>query len=369
MNLPIAQISHLCMIFILGIPFELPAQTDNDNIENRVEILEDTPIRSFTNGNSVQWKCVDEKLTGKCIKYHNDQWFYFKALHGPVQFINISKQECRDIWGVQLVVIEGIPCETETYQIKSCISLGTQDDIFATLDNLESGKEYLLNIDGYLHDFCQFEMELSLTPKGLPATQTIQLEASGYTQNDSLKYFWITPDSLLKSVSSYSLFKRKSNEFKFRFLRTFPARLDSYGEPINEYYYAEILTGENDPWTYKLVADISGLAFTVDEFSTRSNSHKGVSARHRIYPDISYQKKMKLEITLTDYVLGIALEQMSIHYFPRDFKPVYFDVTEYIDLGVTRFQIIVKNVDTGKREYLDYEYQRGVGVEKMRGKQ
>ena len=34
-------------------------------------------ITSNTTGCTVQRACVDERLTGKCIEYHNDQWFEF----------------------------------------------------------------------------------------------------------------------------------------------------------------------------------------------------------------------------------------------------------------------------------------------------
>jgi hypothetical protein len=364
MNLRIARISHLCTIFILGISPNLIAQTNNDNIEDRVEILEDTPIQSFTNGNSVQWNCVDEKLTGKCIKYHNDQWFYFIALDAPVQYINISNQKCRDIWGVQLVLIEGIPCQTETYQIKSCISLGTQDDMFVTLDNLEPGKEYLLNVDGYLHDFCHFKMELSLTPHGLPVVQTIQIEASSPVRQDTLNYFWITPDSLMQSVTSYALYRRKTNEFKFSLIKMFPARQDAHGEIRKEYEYVEILTGENQPWSYKLIASIGNTGNTVDEFSAQGLSK--VKTRYKIYPEIDLKKNAKLEILLTDYVLGVTLENLSIEYFPRDFKPIYFDVTEYIELGVKRFHLEIKNLDTKELFRVEYEYSKEEGLKKVR---
>ncbi|RZK33041.1 MAG: hypothetical protein EOO57_14025, partial [Hymenobacter sp.] len=53
------------------------AQVANDNIENRRLLRAEETITSTTTGCTVQPSCVDERLTGKCIEYHNDQWFEF----------------------------------------------------------------------------------------------------------------------------------------------------------------------------------------------------------------------------------------------------------------------------------------------------
>jgi len=54
------------------------AQVPNDNLENRRLLAPEEVITSSTVGCTVQRACVDERLTGKCIEYHNDQWFEFR---------------------------------------------------------------------------------------------------------------------------------------------------------------------------------------------------------------------------------------------------------------------------------------------------
>ena len=69
--------------------------------------------------------------------------------------------------GVQIVVLQGEPCHVETYEILTCVSLANQDDIYIELNSLQTQQNYYINIDGYLHDYCGFEIEVSQYAKGL----------------------------------------------------------------------------------------------------------------------------------------------------------------------------------------------------------
>ncbi|HLK98373.1 MAG TPA: hypothetical protein VK364_11445, partial [Hymenobacter sp.] len=57
--------------------FSAQAQVANDDIERRQVLQLEQPVSSNTTDCTVQWSAVDEKLTGRCIEYHNDQWFEF----------------------------------------------------------------------------------------------------------------------------------------------------------------------------------------------------------------------------------------------------------------------------------------------------
>src|SRR5688572_15159390 len=91
------------------------AQVPNNNIENRRTLKPEEIAISNTTNCTVQRSCVDESLTGKCVEYHNDQWFEFTPEVSGDYVVNISSQSCRDTRGVQLVVLTGKPCETKTY--------------------------------------------------------------------------------------------------------------------------------------------------------------------------------------------------------------------------------------------------------------
>ena len=66
------------------------AQVVNDNMENRRVVRAKETVASSTTGCTVQCSCMDERLTGKCIEYHNDQWFEFMLTISGRCFVNIG---------------------------------------------------------------------------------------------------------------------------------------------------------------------------------------------------------------------------------------------------------------------------------------
>ena len=84
-------------------------------MENRRVVRAEETVASSTTSCTVQRSCVEERLTGKCIEYHNDQWFEFTLTILGRYFVNIDGQKYRDVRGVQLVVSTGQPCQSATY--------------------------------------------------------------------------------------------------------------------------------------------------------------------------------------------------------------------------------------------------------------
>ena len=223
------------------------AQVANDNIENRRGLRLEETITSSTTGCTVQRSCVDERLTGKCIEYHNDQWFEFTPKTSGRYFVNISGQKCRDVRGVQLVVLTGQPCQPATYRVLSCTSLGTQDDVFVTLDSLRAGQAYLLDVDGYLKDFCQFTLQVSRTAAGMPVSYFPPSPTRVLpTASRVVALSWTLPDSLA-SASDCRVMRREIHEYRSTEIRRVPVRRDNYGRPDTAYAFADTLPG---PGTY-----------------------------------------------------------------------------------------------------------------------
>ncbi|MDB5236628.1 MAG: hypothetical protein JWR44_3621 [Hymenobacter sp.] len=219
------------------------AQVANDDIENRRKLRLDEVAASNTTGCTVQRSCVDERLTGKCIEYHNDQWFEFTPTVSGRYFINIGGQKCRDVRGVQLVVLTGQPCQPATYRVLSCTSLGTQDDVFVTLDSLRAGQPYLLDVDGYLKDFCQFSLQVSRQPQGMPVSYfppnpTRVLPTASHV----VELSWTVPDSLAAAPTCRVL-RREVHQYRSTEVRVVPVRRDTYGQPITTYAVADALPG------------------------------------------------------------------------------------------------------------------------------
>ena len=52
------------------------------------------------------------------------------------------------------------------------------------MDSLEIGKEYLVQVDGYLNDFCAFVIEVSDPQKGLRLVEKVTVQAGAEILND-----------------------------------------------------------------------------------------------------------------------------------------------------------------------------------------
>ncbi|UOR04260.1 hypothetical protein MUN82_15065 [Hymenobacter aerilatus] len=229
------------------------AQVPNDDIEQRRVLRLNEQITSTTTGCTVQWACVDKQLTGKCIEYHNDQWFEFTPLVSGRYYVNIGGQQCRDTRGVQLVVLTGKPCQPATYRVLSCTSLGSQDDVFVTLDSLQAGQPYLLEVDGYLKDFCQFALAVSERPQGRPAADEPPLSSVAPTDAKVVQLHWTLPDSL-GSVNRFRVVRREAAQFRSQPLATLEVGRTTYGTSDQSYSYTDTLTAPGR-YLYQVVAE------------------------------------------------------------------------------------------------------------------
>lgn len=251
----IFRFCYCALVQLLLLPVA-SAQVANDNIENRRVLKVEEVVTSSTTGCTVQRSCVDERLTGKCIEYHNDQWFEFTPRAAGRYFVNIGGQKCRDVRGVQLVVLTGQPCQTTTYRVLSCTSLGNQDDVFVALDSLRAGRPYLLNVDGYLKDFCQFTLQVSRTAAGMPVSYfppnpTRVLPTASHV----VELQWTLPDSLV-AAPAFRVLRREVHQYRSSEVRLVPVRRDTYGQPVTTYAVTDTLPGPGI-YDYQVVTSAS----------------------------------------------------------------------------------------------------------------
>ncbi|MCA8832838.1 hypothetical protein [Hymenobacter pini] len=227
-------------------------QVPNDDIARRLVLQVEKPVASTTTNCTVQWPCVDERLTGKCIEYHNDQWFEFTPSVSGSYFVNISGQQCRDTRGVQLVVLTGIPCQPATYRILSCTSLGSQDDVFVPLQGLQAGQVYLLNVDGYLRDYCRFNLAVSSTAYGLPAASLPPAPAAP-SASRVVTLHWTLPDSV-SSVARFRVWRREATAFRASSQAVVEVTRSTYGTAAPSYSWTDTVTAPGR-YLYQIIAE------------------------------------------------------------------------------------------------------------------
>lgn len=325
------------------------AQVINDSIAYRLELPLNQPLRSSTAHCTVEWACVDEQLTGKCIEYHNDQWFYFTAADIPTHYLTITRQDCREIRGVQLVLLTGEACRPETYQVLVCVSLASQEDIYLKAEALEAGKTYLLNIDGYLHDFCSFTIQYSDTPTGLPVNQSLakQLALKQLEETLEVQINWKAPASILDQTRHYELYRRERLEKKFSRTQTIPHLRNAYGLSQEHYSTTDTLP-EGGTYFYKLLARLE-------------NGEGSILAEGKLKVEEEDKERAVLEISIpfgpkTPYTILLfdAGNQQLLHrgkgVVSKKQQNLQIPVSRWQKKGVRLFRVVLVNDRKGEQK-------------------
>lgn len=207
------------------------AQVTNNDISSSSKLEPGVVIHSTTARNSVEWACVNKALTNKCLVYHNDQWFTFQPDRNGKFYLNISSQKCRDeMNGIQLVVIEGNPCQTKTYKLIHCLSQIRREDVFIELDSMKKDVTYLVNIDGFLGDYCEFDIWVDIKPNGLPTrTKNLDtLDVTVYGGKKHVQILWKVDERLAKQLSHFKVFRAEKSK-KMNPLRDVGIGANAYG--------------------------------------------------------------------------------------------------------------------------------------------
>jgi hypothetical protein len=319
-------------------------QVLNDAIEQRLPLALAQLITSSTVGCTVQRTCVDEKLTGKCVEYHNDQWFEFTPPVAGKYFLNVSGQQCRDTRGVQLVVLSGKPCEVASYQILSCTSLGTQDDVFITLNYLEAGKTYLLNLDGYLHDQCTFLLELSSEPKGLPA-----FNAPLFSANTPSSRFcvlkWTLPDTI--KAQQFKIMRRAASQFKSTQIGTVAAIRDTYGRLAPDYSFTDTLADSGD-YLYQVVAEGNEMPVMLLQQWQRYRKVSGQSPVWLNLPLEKFPNGADIAILVTEPGSGRVLRKVRFMRKKKDPDQSKLLISNWQQQGIRRIEVKISWLKEGK---------------------
>lgn len=330
-------------IIFLFITWFASAQAHNNNIEDRIQLFLDSgAYSSATDNSSVQWKCVNKKLTEKCLVYHNDQWFYFIPPVNGRYFLNVTRQQCRDKRGVQVLLIEGNPCVTSTYRLKHCTSFTNQDDTFIVLDSLLSGVEYLINIDGFLGDFCSFDIQFATQPRGFPADRTFAdtLDLKGSTQRGAVVLQWSVSQAMAATLDHMEIHRKQLSESRMTHVADSRMVSNALGAYQEQYTHEDTIQREGHYEYWILGAGHDGMRTLLDRVRVEF-THPPAEA---INPGIRYIIRWPFEMMegIVDVVVsdGVTNEPLasSVIAYGRH-ATVEFDVTNLVRSGHRFFKM------------------------------
>ena len=339
------QLLLLLLLFAASVSPAI-AQVANDNIENRCVLQTGETVTSSTTDCTVQRSCVDERLTGKCIEYHNDQWFEFTPKTSGRYFVNIGGQKCRDVRGVQLVVLTGEPCRPTTYRVLSCTSLGTQDDVFVTLDSLRAGQPYLLDVDGYLKDFCQFALQVSDRAVGMPAVPPPASLAGALPGSNRIIHLeWTLPDSLAATARCRVL-RRELREFRSSERARVPVGHNTLGGKPATYIATDTLPHPGY-YRYQIVADAGPdgqpPALLRQQWVSFSQLNPLLdhppAAPHVVLPLNKYPRNARLSVVISNPANGQVLLARQLVSKPGDKSQGWLPVSKWQDAGLEKIEV------------------------------
>jgi hypothetical protein len=347
-------------IFAIGIAFVswlgVTAQVANNTIHNRFQLTPDgETLNSNTAQSTVEWNCINKSLTKACLVYHNDQWFYFKTAIAGKYFLNISAQQCRNQQGVQLVVIEGNPCEVDTYRVLKCIPKIFQDDVFLELDSVKANTLYLVNIDGFLGDYCEFDIRLTTKPSGIPLLQTSMdtLNVQAALNKNLVTLQWHSTHGQLEQLAFFEIYRVKTGEHKSAFKGIVALQNNALGKYVEDYRFTDTLSVQGE-YQYKII----GVA--------RELENRWVLDRIKLRFDPQIRTKQfigRLPLSFTSNgAVGITIinahTDQALTFFSHPYSlPEVVDVnlTRFVNAGVTRFWIRARNTKT--KEVRQYTYR------------
>ena len=326
------------VLFSTNIAF---AQVVNDNIVGRSRLMLDSAaIHSSTDEATVEWTCINKALTSKCLIYHNDQWFTFVVPTGGLYYLNISSQRCRDAKGVQAIVIEGNPCEVATYKILHCIPQISQQDVFIELEGVKPHVRYLVNIDGFLGDFCNFSIRLSSHPEGLSrlATNLDTLNLVSVINDGEVTLRWTLPQTYSDNIKSFEIHRRSKGQSRDEMIGIVPAEFNALGVAQSNYTFIDTLSQENT-YSYEIVGILnSGIKEILDRHTVTFHRKNQIFSQ-TLDVMLDFKEGTDIRMLLIDKNRDKILRQSAFQFRKSHDHRQMIYVGNYIEMGIRIFTV------------------------------
>jgi len=350
------MVRRLLVFFGILMSLPLSAQVQNNNFKDRIHLTVDSPIlHSSTAKTTVEWECVNKALTNTCLVYHNDQWFYFVLDEAGDYYLNIQGQKCRDRRGVQVLIIEGNPCETANYRILECVSRGLQNDVFIPLQSLKAKTPYLINIDGFLGDYCDFEIQIATKPLGLPLNYDRKdtLEVKAVQKGKLVEIRWVVPRERIDMYNGFKVYKKKSSEARTTLNREMIIEKNTYGQPVLQYSFLDTLTAQGE-YTYTVFGihkeTLIPLMVSENKVSYFEKKAEPKPASEIIIPLNSSSENY--EVMVYDQTNLVVLTKYKTSIDASTSKQLKISIEEYTAKGLKSFMVLISDLMSGEaKEY------------------
>jgi hypothetical protein len=346
-TIPAEEISKTSENNISTIKQEANKSVVNDDASNAKHLIVNAnPYRSNTTQCTLEEKCINRLLTSKCLVYHNDQWFTFTTSDDSLYYIIIKNQNCRDINGVQLLVLDGILCQPSTYELMECVSTSTQDDIFVTLRKLKSNHTYIINLDGYLNDFCDFEIGVSSKLPDFNVDALYKTSVNYSINNGIVKFDWKLSEELQnKGVSHFEINRRFQSDKKYLKIKDVEVERTVDRNYLVDYTFTDTLLKEGT-YHYKVVAvSMDEKKFLIDELTFKGFPQ--IINPNVITLDLGWNENTKIKVEIYNWLNHQLLNSYTTKYTEKNFS---VDLNSFYTNEVMRLKVIITDSKGRKRE-------------------
>lgn len=337
------------------------AQVNNDNVANRIRLEPDAaPLQTTTASSTVEWGCLNQALTNKCLVYHNDQWYQFQVNEPQAYFLNISRLTCRSSNGIQIILIEGNPCETKNYRVLQCIRQIKNEEVFVPLGMVLADMPYLIEIDGFDGDHCDFDIQIARRPTGLPMKyeelKHSELGTSASSQKDSLvDIAWRVPPGSVDQIDQFRVYLMKEQDI-FRLERSLPSTKNAYGKPMDSYRLRDTLASPGD-YLYRVLGyPQNGQPLLMTEVRVSYVKRKKAPAvSHSIVIDPPFSQLAEYAVRVYEGEQLSVIHAINGIYDPANPVPIEIDMRDFIAKGHRSYMVVLVNKAT--REAREYYYR------------
>lgn len=349
----------ILVLFVAGAS-TVVGQVNNDNVANRIHLVpDDPPLHTTTASATVQWDCLNQALTGKCLVYHNDQWYSFQVSEPQSYFLNISRLSCRSGNGIQIIIIEGNPCETRTYRVMECITQIRNEEVYLPLGKVAANTTYLIEIDGFNGDHCDFDIQVARRPLGLPLKFSEKdVSENGFrskTQQDSLvSISWKVPAGWLEQLDQFRVYRLKEQDI-LRLERALPVSRNAYGKPADTYQVQDTLPAPGE-YLYRVYgyaeADRPVLLNEIKITYTKVKKSTSPVGSTVIRIELNDSQKIDYAVRVYENQQLSILQAFGVVHDPANPKPIIIDMEEFIKAGHREFTVVLVNKSTREAKEL-----------------
>jgi hypothetical protein len=294
-------------------------------------------------------------LTNRCLQYHNDQWFTFNVPKTGTYYLNILTLACKHTWGVQAIVIEGNPCEVESYRIITCIPKIIGDETYIALDSVQANTPYLVNIDGFLGDVCDFMIQFSQKPQGVSvrATNLNVLNLTHEQIESVIELRWQLPEDG-QGLRSFRVFRTRENSGGTAFVAQIPLDINARGVARTEYQLMDTLSA-----TGKYTYEIRGMFATgetkiMDRRAVAFYQNERTTPRQILEVMLDFKDRTSVRILVIDTMRDKVLTQHSFVFNRVADEYQQIDVSRHVAAGIKTFTIRALHLKKGRT--VDYRF-------------